>query len=60
MKPRKKPEGSIQSELFKVFLKDLVFDRHPLVKLADMVEWEVFEKELARRFAMTMADPDCR
>jgi IS5 family transposase len=50
MKPRRKPEGSIQSEMFKVFLKDIVFDRHPLVKLADMVDWNVFEEKLALTF----------
>jgi IS5 family transposase len=50
MKPWKKPEGLIQSEMFKVFLKDIVFDRHPLVSLADMVEWAVFEEKLTPTF----------
>jgi IS5 family transposase len=50
MKPKKKPEGPIQSEMLKVFLKDIVSDRHPLVQLVDMVDWEVFEEKLASTF----------
>jgi transposase, IS5 family len=50
MKPKKKPQGPIQSSIIKVFLKDIVSDRHPLVKLADMVEWGVFEEKLASTF----------
>ena len=50
MKPKKKPQGPIQSSMTKVFLKDLVSDRHPLVKLADMVEWGVFDEKLASTF----------
>jgi transposase, IS5 family len=50
MKPKKKPEGPIQSEMFKVFLKDLVSERHPLVKLADMVDWKVFDEKLTPTF----------
>jgi transposase, IS5 family len=50
MKPKKKPKGPIQSELLKVMLKDIVSDRHPLVKLADMVDWNVFEEKLTPTF----------
>ncbi len=50
MKPKKKSEGPIQSEMLKVFLKDIVSDRHPLVQLADMVDGNVFEEKLAPTF----------
>ena len=50
MKPKKRHDGPIQSEMLKVFLKDIVSDRHPLVQLADMVEWGVFEERLAPTF----------
>jgi IS5 family transposase len=50
MKPKKRPNGPIQSEIIKVFLKDIVSDRHPLVLLADMVDWNVFEEKLCPTF----------
>jgi len=50
MKPKKKPNGPIQSEMLKVLLKDIVSDGHPLVKLGDMVDWAVFEEKLALSF----------
>jgi len=50
MKPKKRPSGPIQSEIIKVLLKDIVSDRHPLVKLADMVGWNVFEERLSPTF----------
>lgn len=50
MKPKKRPSGPIQSEILKVFLKDIVSDSHPLVKLGDMVEWSLFEERLASSF----------
>jgi len=50
MKPKKRPKGPVQSMMFKVFLKEIISDEHPLVKLADMVEWEVFEEKLGPTF----------
>lgn len=50
MKPKKRPKGPVQSTMFKVFLKEIISDEHPLVKLADMVEWEVFEEKLGPTF----------
>jgi len=50
MKPKERPNGPIQSEMLKVFLKGIVSDRHPLVKLADMVDWKVFEEKLSPTF----------
>lgn len=38
MKPKKRHKGPIQSEMLKMFLKDIVSDRHPLAQLADMVD----------------------
>jgi transposase, IS5 family len=50
MKPKRRRKGPVQSSLIKVFLKDIISDDHPLVKLADMVEWEVFEEKLGPTF----------
>lgn len=50
MKPKKKPRGPVQSAMFKVFLKEIISEEHPLAKLADMVEWEVFEVKLGPTF----------
>jgi len=50
MKPRKRRKGPVQSSLIKVLLKDIISDAHPLVKLADLVEWEVFEEKLGPTF----------
>ena len=46
MKPKKRCKGLVQSLLIKVLLKDIISDDHLLVKLADLVEWEVFEEKL--------------
>jgi len=57
MKPKKRKKGSHQGSLFKVFLKDIVSDRHPLVKLANEVEWEVFEEKLSETFCENNGRP---
>jgi transposase, IS5 family len=51
MKPKKRRIGPVQSSLFKVFLKEIIFEDHPLAKLADMVNWEVFEEKLGPTFS---------
>lgn len=50
MKPKKRRKGPVQSSLIKVLLKDIISDDHPLVKLGDLVEWEVFEEKLGPTF----------
>ena len=50
MRPKKRRKGLVQSSLIKVLLKDIISDDHPLVKLAGMVEWEVFEEKLGPTF----------
>ncbi|MFY9397687.1 MAG: hypothetical protein WAR22_04910 [Desulfomonilia bacterium] len=50
MKPKKRCKGLVQSLLIKVLLKDIISDDHLLVKLADLVEWEVFEEKLGPTF----------
>ena len=46
-----------QDELFKVFLKDLVDLAHPLVRLAEQVDWKQFEEALAAVFADEQGRP---
>ena len=46
-----------QDDLFKVFLKDLVDLAHPLVRLAEQVDWKQFEEALAAVFADEQGRP---
>jgi len=48
MKPRKPPPG--QDDLLRARLVEMIDMRHELVKLADLIEWEVFEWEWAGFF----------
>jgi IS5 family transposase len=51
MMTRNKTTDPQQADLFKVFLKDIVDLSHPLVRLADQVDWKQFEEALAPAFA---------
>jgi IS5 family transposase len=44
MKP-KKTANIIQNNLFKIVLKDIVNEKHPLVKLADSIHWKNFDEK---------------
>lgn len=44
MKP-KKPEDSPQEELFRNRLENLIDPRHELVRLAERIDWAVFDRE---------------
>jgi IS5 family transposase len=57
MKPKKRRKGPVQSAMFKVFLKEIISEDHPLAKLADMVEWEVFEEKLGPTFSDESGKP---
>ena len=45
MKPRKPPPE--QDDLLRARLVEMIDLRHGLVKLADMIDWQVFEQEWA-------------
>lgn len=51
MMTRNKAADLQQGDLFKVFLKNIVDVKHPLVRLAGQVDWKHFEAALAPAFA---------
>jgi len=55
MKPRKPPPE--QDDLLRARLIEMIDLRHELVKLADLIEWEVFEREWAGFFASHTGRP---
>jgi IS5 family transposase len=57
MKPKKRGKGPVQSAMFKVCLKEIISEEHPLAKLADTVEWEVFEEKLGPTFSEESGRP---
>ena len=57
MKPKKSPNRDPQASLFQVELAKLVDLRHPLVQLAEKIDWERFEAELECHFCATDGAP---
>lgn len=57
MMTRNKTSEPHQGDLFKVFLRDLVDPAHPMVRLADQVDWKQFEEALAPVFADEQGRP---
>lgn len=57
MKPKKPPRGPVQSAMFKVPLREIISEEHPLAKLADAVEWGVFEEKLGEAFSPESGRP---
>ena len=57
MMTRNKTSDPHQGDLFKVFLRDLVDPAHPMVRLADQVDWNQFEEALAPVFADEQGRP---
>lgn len=51
MKPRLSQPNPAQCDLFRPRLRDLVNPDHPLVKLAEAVDWKAFEKTLEPYFS---------
>jgi len=47
----------IQSDLFKVMLKDIVFEKHELVLLCNAIDWERFERVLAPAYCADNGRP---
>ena len=48
-----------QANLFKPLLRDIVAPRHPLVLLADSIDWKSFEDALESRFCADNGRPSC-
>ena len=51
MMTRNKTSDPHQGDLFKVYLRDLINPSHPMVRLADQVDWKQFEDAMAPVFA---------
>jgi len=48
-----------QANLFKPLLRDIVSQKHPLVLLADSIDWKSFEDALESRFCADNGRPSC-
>lgn len=46
-----------QGDLYKVMLRDVVDPKHPLVILADSIEWEAIEAKIAPLFCANNGRP---
>jgi IS5 family transposase len=57
MKPRKSEIENYQSSLFQATLVAIINPRHPLVRLAERIDWERFEKELDGKFSEIIGAP---
>ena len=53
MKPPLSPPNPAQPDLFRPLLRDIIDPSHPLVKLANAVDWTVFERSLEPCFGDT-------
>ncbi|MCL2886197.1 MAG: IS5 family transposase [Betaproteobacteria bacterium] len=52
-----KPKGPQTGELFRQLLAELINGKHPLVKLAELIDWNVFEREWAPLFPSRRGRP---
>lgn len=59
MKPQRPAHTDPQRDLFRVELKQLVDPRHPLVQLADQIQWAEFETAFAPLFSDADGRPAC-
>ena len=57
MKPKKSEIENCQSSLFQVALVRILNLQHPLVKLAEKIDWKRFESELGGRFSEIAGAP---
>ena len=57
MKPRKSEVQNGQVNLFQTELVKIIDLRHPLVRLAERIDWERFECELSQRFSQIDGAP---
>lgn len=49
-----------QGELFRSRLENLIDMNHPLVKLGQGIDWEVFDREFGKHYAATVGRPATR
>jgi len=50
---------TVQGNLFKPLLRDIVSSRHAMVKLADAIDWKSFEDGLSECFCSDNGRPSC-
>lgn len=56
MKPRTH-ETTFQDDFFKVRLQTIVNTQHSLVRMCDIIDWEMLDQELGREFCATRGAP---
>ena len=54
---KKTDDSCVQGVLFNTFLKDIISPRHPLVKLAERIDWFSFDEGLAECFCSDNGRP---
>ena len=52
-----KPKDTFQRDLFKVALEDLLNSKEPLYKLANQIDWSIFEKEFGPTYCPNRGRP---
>jgi transposase, IS5 family len=56
MRPRR-PEGNSSDDLFRARLSNQLDLKHPLIRLAGLIEWESFETEFGSLYHETLGRP---
>jgi IS5 family transposase len=56
----KKTEQNPQDDMFRNRLENMIDMRHPLVKLADAIDWEVFDREFGQLYQSKVGRPATR
>jgi IS5 family transposase len=56
----KKTEHNPQDDMFRSRLENMIDMRHPLVKLADAIDWEVFDREFGQLYQSKVGRPATR
>jgi len=57
MQPIKDPSGKSQEDLFRTRLDQILDKKHPVFRLAQSVDWLVFEREFGDLFVTDMGRP---
>ena len=56
----KKTEKTTQHDMFRNRLENMIDMNHPLVKLADSLDWEVFDREFGQLYTAKVGRPATR
>ena len=56
MKPKPPPIKNTQGHLFKIELENIIHKGHPMVKLADAIDWDRLDKVLVKTTVQIMED----